>query len=472
MDTVDRTATHRLLLEHPEECACRTLTGPQAAVLAVAAVAVAGLLAVSPRQTMVGVNLTLIVFYIAFSLYKLALINLSIVRKREEKVTTGELAVLADADLPSYTILVPLYRETEVLPQVVSSLGALDYPREKMEVLLLCEEDDGETLAAARRLSPGPPFRVVVVPRSLPRTKPKACNLGLAEARGELLVIYDAEDMPETDQLKKAAAVFRRVPGDVVCLQAKLNFYNQRQNLIARWFTTEYSMWFDLYLPGLGAIDAPIPLGGTSNHFRTAILRELGGWDPYNVTEDCDLGIRLHIRGRRTRVLDSTTWEEACASPGYWMRQRSRWVKGYIQTYLVHMRRPVFLARRLGGKDFLNFQMIVGGMFFCFLLNPFYWVFTLLWFLTRWQAFSFLFPSFVFLLGSLCLFLGNFVFIYSCAIGVHERGYHDLVKYALVIPPYWLFISVAAWKGFLQLFVRPFHWEKTRHGLAAPGRPR
>jgi cellulose synthase/poly-beta-1,6-N-acetylglucosamine synthase-like glycosyltransferase len=267
--------------------------------------------------------------------------------------------------------------------------------------------------------------------------------------------------------LKKAVIGFNKANKQVICLQAKLNFYNRHQNLLTRWFTAEYSTWFDLYLPGLGEINSPIPLGGTSNHFMTSVLNELGGWDPYNVAEDCDLGIRLYRHGYRTQMLDSTTWEEACANLPYWIRQRSRWIKGYIQTYLVHTRKPVGLIRDLGFLNWLNFHFVIGGNFLCFLLNPIYWFLVILWFLTRMEAFNVIFPPSVFVMGALCLFVGNFSFVYITAIGSYRRKYYDLVKYSLLIFPYWVMMSIGAWKGFLQLIFKPHYWEKTKHGFFA-----
>jgi cellulose synthase/poly-beta-1,6-N-acetylglucosamine synthase-like glycosyltransferase len=303
------------------------------------------------------------------------------------------------------------------------------------------------------------------VPQGLPKGKPKACNYGLIQARGEYVVIFDAEDIPEPDQLKKAIVAFQKGGERLACVQAKLNYYNQDQNLLTRCFTAEYSMWFDLFLPGLDASGAPIPLGGTSNHFRTAFLRELGAWDPYNVTEDADLGIRLYKLGWQTAVIDSTTYEEANSEFYNWIRQRSRWVKGYIQTYLVHMRNPVELWRVLGPRGFLSFQLMVGGTPFLLLVNPVFWALTVLWFVSRWSLIEEIFPAPVFYLGMVALYFGNFTFTYLNVAGCLRRGYSATVKYALLSPIYWALMSPAAWKGFLQLFRNPSYWEKTRHGL-------
>lgn len=420
-----------------------------------------------PDNFFVWLNFLVMLFYLAFMFYKAFMVISPEAGKRGIVVTGEQLREIDDSQLPDYTILVPLYRETEVLSQLVRALTALDYPQDRKDIKLLLEEDDHETIAACREMAPvlPPCFEIVVVPKGVPRTKPRACNFGLASARGKFVVIYDAEDVPEPDQLKKSVAAFASAPGRIMCLQAKLNFYNQRQNILTRWFTLEYSMWFDLYLPALGAVDAPIPLGGTSNHFEAARLRELGGWDAYNVTEDCDLGVRLYRAGYRTAMLDSTTWEEACGRPGYWIAQRSRWVKGYIQTWLVHLRNPLLLLRQVGFKKNFHFHLVIGGMFFCLLVNPFYWLLSIFWIFTHWPLLAAFFPPVVFAMGAVSLFLGNFAFVYTSAAGAAHRRYYDLVKYAIIVPPYWFLMSLGAWRGLVQLIARPFYWDKTKHGF-------
>ncbi|MBC7288707.1 MAG: glycosyltransferase, partial [Armatimonadetes bacterium] len=397
----------RVLHERPEECAYRTVTPSQAVVLALGGGAIVIALVLRPTDTLVVLNAAAICFYLLHILYKVRLVQSSLERPACVPVSQEEIDGYPEDLLPTYTILVPLHREASVLGDVVRALSSLQYPAEKYEVLLLLEEDDAETRAACDALELPPNFRPVIVPHSLPKTKPKACNYGLELATGEYLVIFDAEDRPEPDQLLKAAAAFRKLPRRVVCLQAKLNYYNPRQNLLTRLFTAEYASWFDLFLPGLTARGGPIPLGGTSNHFKTAVLRRLGGWDPFNVTEDCDLGVRLHKHGYRTAMIESTTWEEANCRLRSWIRQRSRWVKGYMQTYLVHMRRPLLLLRQLGWDGFINFQMMIGGSIACFLLNPIYWLMTLLWLFFHPHIIQQLFtPLWVYAAGTVCLFGG------------------------------------------------------------------
>ncbi|WP_197379161.1 glycosyltransferase [Mycolicibacterium mengxianglii] len=368
---------------------------------------------------------------------------------------------------PDFTVLCPMYRETAVLPQFVKAIAALDYPRHSLEVLLLLEEDDTDTIAFARSMGLPPSFEIVVVPDSQPKTKPKACNYGLQLARGKYIVIFDAEDIPEPDQLKKAAAAFAQRRGNVACLQAPLNFYNPRQNLLTRLFTAEYSLWFDLMLAGLQHLDGPIPLGGTSNHFRTDVLRGLGGWDPYNVTEDADLGIRLYKQGFRTGMLDSTTYEEANPNVRNWVRQRSRWIKGYMQTLLVHTRGGWDL-RRTRDKHFLTFLLVIGGKVIVNFINPIMWILTISYFVFRsvvGNTVEAIYPAPVFYVAVVTLVLGNMLFIYTFLLGSAHRNNHDLIKYGLLAPFYWLLMSVAACKALWQLIRSPHYWEKTQHGL-------
>jgi cellulose synthase/poly-beta-1,6-N-acetylglucosamine synthase-like glycosyltransferase len=244
-----------------------------------------------------------------------------------------------------------------------------------------------------------------------------------------------------------------------------LNYLNPEQNLLTRFFTAEYSMWFDLFLPGLFAIGSPIPLGGTSNHFKIEALRDLGAWDAFNVAKDADLGVRIARGGLDTAVIDSTTWEEANSRVGNWIRQRSRWVKGYMQVWLVAMRRPVRLLRALGPWRAFCFHVAVGGVPFVLLLNPVYWALTLLYALTAWGLVPQLFPTPVFVISILTALIGNLVFIYLSIYGLIKRERYGLVPLMFLSPLYWVLQSIAAWKALYQLFANPHYWEKTTHNL-------
>lgn len=395
--------------------------------------------------------------------YGALLVMLAIVANKSRLSDTAK-SILSNtnAELPVYTILVPLYKEAVVFNQLVASLSALDYPHNKLDIILLLEADDTETIAAVQGQSLPSFFRFLIIPTGYPRTKPRACNIGLFHALGEYVVIYDVEDQPDPDQLKKVLNIFRQQDNSVFCVQCRLNYYNVRQNTLTRLFTLEYSFWFDLLLIGLNLLKAPIPLGGTSNHFRTEALSRLGGWDAYNVTEDCDLGMRIALAGYQTVVIDSTTWEEANSQLQNWIRQRSRWIKGYIQTYLVHTRNPVRLFRRLGFKNFISFQLIVGGAPLVLLCAPFLWIMTGIVSFRSIASTQNYFEAINLL--PLILYIATFLFFGIC--GAIVRQNYDLLIYAWLLPGYYALQSYAAWKGVYQLFTKPHYWEKTEHGLS------
>ncbi|MCD6507702.1 glycosyltransferase [Candidatus Poribacteria bacterium] len=411
--------------------------------------------------TVVGICIALYILTAAFKLYPLIRSG----RGGAVRSTGEEISELKDDSLPRYTIMVPLYREGEVVEGLIEAISNMDYPKGKLEVLLLLEEDDRETMEALGRMRMPENFKKLIVPGGYPKTKPRACNFGLRHATGEYLVIYDAEDRPERDQLKQAALAFRKCGDEkVACFQAKLNFYNPRQNLLTRLFRLEYTFWFDLMLPALSSINAPVPLGGSSNHFRREVLEKIGGWDEFNVAEDCDMGMRLNRKGYRVGVLNSTTWEEAASELGNWMGQRSRWMKGYIQTYLVHMREPVRCMREMGVFNFLTFNMIVGFGTMLSLLNPVFWL-MFLWHMASGSAFiESLFPGVIGYMGSFSLIFLNFAFIYLMIISALVREDYDLVKYGLLSPISWVLMSVAGWRGLMELIFKPHYWRKTKHG--------
>jgi len=552
-----------------------------------------------------ALTFALCAFYGGVVALRMISVLLALFKTSEHKVSAEDLAALKDEDLPIYTILVPMYKEPEIAQKIARTVTSLDYPLDKLDVKLLLEEDDAPTRKKIEDVihTLPPCVEVVIapsVPKGQPRTKPRACNWGLETARGKYLVIFDAEDKPEPDQLKKAVVVFRKLEAEkkdsVVCLQAKLNYFNADQNWLTGFFTLEYTTWFDLFLPGLHIARTPIPLGGTSNHFKTDVLKQLGGWDSFNVTEDCDLGIRLARQGRSTEILDSTTWEEANSDTYNWIRQRSRWVKGYFQSHLVHTRdawlpavgmalfcaylfvfvqqfrrdpnlvdkhgvainviqillpvlglaalisglvslanrfkaRSAGIGGQLGVWKSLTFRFTVGGLSAMLLLNVVFWAMTALYLLRHeiatvlpgsignmpwgesstvrdtlatWELWhenvvdsnysgvhlyntlgSFISGKFtyavmvdrlnaidtwslisqIFYPIGLMLFFGNILIVLMGLISCGKRNLWRLFPYALLMPFYWILISVAALKGFFQLFTNPWYWEKTTHGL-------
>lgn len=374
----------------------------------------------------------------------------------------------ADIALPVYTLLVPLYREAAIVPQTVAALRDLDYPRARLDIKLILEDDDRETRAALDGLDLPGCFEIVFVPKSFPRTKPKALNYALPRARGEFIAVFDAEDIPQPDQLRRAAALFAASPDNLACLQARLGIYNSRRSWLTRQFTIEYATQFEVNVPTLDRLGLPLMLCGTSNHFRAAALRAAGGWDAHNVTEDADLGIRLARLGFRCGWLDSTTLEEAAATPMVWFRQRRRWLRGWIQTYFVHMRNPLALMKELGPTGFLVFQAMAGGIALAALAYP---VFLAQFAAALWTSALFHpgptgFENGLLVVNAVNLLFGFCIVVELSILGLYRAGRIGLMWNLPLLPFYWLAISIAGYAAVWTFIRRPFHWEKTRHSMA------
>ena len=417
---------------------------------------------------------TITLVYLAMVTYRFTLFVRSSKTDVVLTITDEEARQYPDELLPDYTILIPAFREPEVISRLIEHIANIEYPESRLDIKVLIEADDHETIDAIGDADPGQHFELVFIPPAEPRTKPKALNYGLSLATGDLLAVYDVEDIPDPLQLRRAAIAMSRLGPDVGCLQSKLSYHNPDQNLITRWFTIEYTMWFTFFLPGLASINAPIPLGGTSNHFRRSVLRLLGGWDPYNVTEDADLGIRMFREGFRVGILDSTTDEEANSDFVNWIKQRSRWYKGYLQTLVVHLREPRVLVREVGWGGFVNFCLFVGGTPTLALLNPVFWLLTATWFASQPHFIEEIFPAPIYYIGLACWAFGNFLLLYLTVISCRLSRRTGLLWAALLVPLYWVMMSIAAVKAVWQLAFSPTHWEKTVHGLSpvsevAPG---
>lgn len=463
------TSIYGLYFRDQSESAFTVFTLPQYLSFAVACLALLAGLYFAPLQTLLFLNVPITAFFLLVVVFRTWVGVSGAAAETAISISPEDLGQIDDRELPVYSILVPIYKEASVIATLLTSLRELDYPADKLDILLLFEENDPETLAAAKAAAPGANVRFLIVPSGDPQTKPKACNVGLLFARGEYLVIYDAEDQPEPDQLKKAYLAFKRGPEALVCVQAALNYYNWNENFLTRMFTLEYSFWFDYLLPGLDTLRLPIPLGGTSNHFKAQILRDLGGWDPFNVTEDADLGIRAAMHGYRVGIINSTTYEEANKDVGNWIRQRSRWIKGYMQTALVFSRDPMGLVRRVGFKQTVGFALLIAGTPLIFLIQPISILLTVAWVVTRTGLLDPIFPPIVLYLSLFNLLIGNALAIYINMFAVFKRRLHVLVLFSLLNPLYWILHSIAAFKALGQLFTKPYYWEKTTHGLSRHG---
>lgn len=455
-----RNAMHSLRRRFRHLCADRTLLPKQILPLLWPLIALAAGLIFAPASAAVIIIGMCNIFYAATLVFKLILYKEWQAIHRAPP--TPEPA-LNEAALPIYTIFVPVYKEPpHVISQLSASIAALDYPDHLKDVLFICESDDEATIAALKAAKPPSYCRIIYVPKSLPRTKPKALNVALAFAKGTYGVIYDAEDMPEPQQLKKAVARFQADP-ELSCLQASLNYYNRNETLLTELFAIEYGTLFRMQLPALQRLGLPIPLGGTSNHIRMDDLREACGWDAFNVTEDADLGVRLSFFGKKVEVLNAITMEEAPITLRAWLAQRSRWIKGYIQTWLVYMREPAALKNALGTRAYYGFQFFIGAPALTFLMAPFFWG---VFFATQLGLLSLHIPLWLNLSCLICLIWGiysQWLYAKACLI-IH--GWAGMRKAATIFPFYWVLHTVASFIALYDIIWRPHYWQKTKHGVS------
>jgi cellulose synthase/poly-beta-1,6-N-acetylglucosamine synthase-like glycosyltransferase len=377
---------------------------------------------------------------------------------------------LPTAQLPTYAILVPLFREANIVANLVRAIEHIDYPRDRLSVNLVVEADDRDTLRAASRIVAGSRIRVIAVPPSRPRTKPKALDWALPFVDAELLTVYDAEDRPAPDQLRRAAAAFAAGPPDLVCIQAFLDIDHTAasSNWLSRQFALEYRVLFRSLLPWLARHGLFLPLGGTSNHFRRDALLRAGAWDPFNVTEDADIAVRIHRMGGRIGVFDSVTDEEAPLRWRAWHLQRTRWMKGWLQTWLVHMRHPLWLLRDIGIGSFVTFQAIILGQVLSALICPLGVVLIVLDLIGLIPLFADrdfggdLLLAFQ-LLALCCGWLGAAAAVLGT---IDKDGRMVRRSDLLTIPVYWLLLFGAAVNAIIELIIDPHRWNKTKHGLA------
>ena len=376
----------------------------------------------------------------------------------------SERASLPDAALPVYSVLVPLRDEAAMVPLLREALLALDYPREKLDVIFVVESRSAETVAAVRSAIAGTLFQLVVVPDSRPRTKPKALNFALPLVRGSHVVVYDAEDIPHPRQLRLVASEFAARP-DVDCLQAELVVDNARESWLAAMFAGEYAGQFGLMLPALARWRLPLPLGGTSNHFRTSVLRAAGAWDAFNVTEDADLGIRLSRLRRHCGTVASQTREEAPVTFNAWLAQRTRWTKGWLLTFIVHNRHPRALLRDLGWRRMLAFEIYVGGLILSAPLHTIFLVTSLIRLALSQPLYGG--PGWWLPVFGFVLFFGYGGAVTIVLAGLVRLKQPILLFYQFLLPIYWVLHCAATWQALWEMLSRPYAWSKTTHGQTA-----
>lgn len=373
----------------------------------------------------------------------------------------------AQRQRPVVSLLVPLYREERIASHLLRRLSRLKYPRALLDICLVVEADDQVTRACLAATALPSTVRVIVVPHGSVRTKPRALNHALDHCRGSIVGIYDAEDAPDPDQIAHVVTRFADAPPDLACLQGRLSFYNARQNWLSRCFTIDYAIWFGMVLPGVARLGMPVPLGGTTLFLRRDVLNELGRWDAFNVTEDADLGIRLARHGYRTELIDSTTLEEANCRLWPWVRQRSRWIKGYAMTYITHMRDPVRLWRDLGTAGFLGFQVVFLASLTQALTAPVLWSWWLIAFQLPHPLTGVIGPLGIVVVTAL-LVLAETINLTLAVLALRRTGRNWLLPWIVTLNPYYMFASLAAAKALVEMLRRPFFWDKTEHGVTGP----
>ena len=455
-------AVHNLWRNLPTYSAAITWTLPQLFVINLGLIGILAALVLGWDSIFFGLLLILSFFYTAN-----ILMRASILAWYDKRVkASGNLAAIQLEELPLYSILVPLRHEANQVNELVEHLSSLNWPLERLEIKLICEGDDADTLAAIYRTKLPKHFELVVVPPALPRTKPKALNYAIPLCRGEFVVIYDAEDRPSKNQLREAYAKFKSSPYELACLQAPLAINNPNRNWLTSMFAIEYHTLFTGILPVLARWRVPLPLGGTSNHFRLDVLKSVGGWDPFNVTEDADLGIRLFREGYRTSTISLPTYEEAPCQLWPWIAQRTRWIKGWMQTILVHNRNPSMLLKDLGLKNTMAFHLLLTAIVISALIHPVFLTTSIIQIVQLFSTSGQQVAHPLLAIGSFNLVAGYTTYGLLALVALKTAGMTQIGPMIVFLPLYWVLISFAGWRALVHLIVKPHGWEKTPHGLS------
>ena len=456
-----RETVDRLFASLPEASARITFWGRQGFYTGTILTALIALAITEPVIAALLLHIVLTLLFLAAFLIRF----LALFAQRKEKQSRA-LSIPPAGPRPVYSVFVALYREAAVVPQLIETLDRLAWPAACLDIKLICEADDEATLSALAAMRLGRQYEIVAVPPGHPRTKPKALSYALGAARGTYLVIYDAEDRVDPLQLEEAWRTFEASSPDIACLQAPLVITNARESWLSALFAFEYAGLFRVLLPRLAAARLPMPLGGTSNHFRTRVLQDVGGWDPYNVTEDADLGMRLYRFGYRCGTINRPTYEEAPTTASAWLGQRTRWFKGWLQTWLVLMRRPSQLVRDMGLWPCFVFQVLIGGLILSSLAHPLliFYVGMIAWQLFGQSAHV----AGPFELTLVAIDVVNIFGSYAIFIALGRAGMAPQERRATgwrwaLTPLYWLLMSLAAWRAVRELRSNPFFWNKTAH---------
>jgi len=464
-DELTRRATHRLHVRQPAMSALSPLVGWIRYGFCLMAIAAIAGFAVYPTATVTVLTGALLLYCMASLALKAALTFAALTSNERQPEIRSDVT-------PLVTILLPVHNEPLALVSLVAELTALDYPPEKLDLKFLVEESDVETRDALASLSLPDQFEVLIIPESHPQTKPKAMNYALPFVRGEIVGIYDAEDAPEPDQIRKAVNALAVADPATVCVQARLNHYKATETVLSRMVQAEYTLWFDILLKGLSRLRLPVPLGGTSLFIRTESLRAIDGWDPYNVTEDADLGLRLARRGWRAEIIDSTTWEEPPIKLDQWRGQRSRWIKGFMVTWLVHIRAPRSLIRELGWKNAVAINVMLLDGFVAFLLQPVFWIAILTWVFFGTSPWASMLTPSIASLTAWVFGVGQIIILVAAFIALNRRFGLRRAVWAPCLWIYWQFATRPAYRALREMFGRQTFWNKTQHGISRAAKRR
>lgn len=420
---------------------------------------------IAPEATLTYVSISMTCLFLA-SIWLRLFAGAASIPPRQQRFRPS----VEDRELPVYSVIVALHREGRVVPQLISALEAIDYPRGKLDIKLVIEEDDRATRSAIEALELPPTYELIVAPAGRPRTKPRALNVALPLVRGEFLAVYDAEDAPHPLQLREAAQRFARAPRRLACLQARLAIDNIEDSWLTRLFAVEYAVLFDVLNPGFAALGMPLALGGSSNHFRTETLRDVCGWDAWNVTEDADLGFRLARLGFRVGILPSSTLEEAPARLSAWLKQRRRWSKGWMQTFLTLTRDPGRIVAELGIRNSLALALTLTSLVIAPPLWPFFAALVAYDLCAGLPSPASALELFAAVLWTSALVFGVGSILWLSLLGMERRKLLSIWPSLPLLPVYYLLTSIAAWMALYDLILWPYHWHKTEHGLAKTSR--
>ncbi len=449
----------------PEPFSCRNLSlSPKRLTTAALVGGIIGLAAANPGMTMI-VLFCWALFSNLMTAGLRAMSLFSFIKHKAPQPKPQCISHISDhLKRPRVSVLIPLFRENKVVPELIKALGKLTYPKELLDVKFLLEENDLITQEVFASLELPHWASIIVAPADRIQTKPRAMNYALPFCTGSLIGIYDAEDRPDPDQIDKVVDHFLQAPQKVAAVQCNLDFYNTNDNWLSRCFTIEYSSWFRVIMQGMQRLGLPLPLGGTSVFMRRCVLEAVGAWDAHNVTEDADLGMRIARMGYRCEMVDSTTWEEANKQRISWVKQRSRWIKGFIITWLTQMRHPHTLLKELGLAGFIGLQIVLLGTATAFLFAPVFWIMWLGVFGVDWSFYN-LMPAWFWQAAVIGLLLSEVVMVSISALAMHKKRTYALLPFILTMPLYWPLGTIAAYKALYEIFTNPFYWDKTAHGL-------